>query len=316
MDHATDQQVTKICLEYVKRGGVVIDTAINYRAQRAERSIGEFFRRGILTNQLRREDVFLSTKIGFVPYDGLPASNMKEYFLTHYVNQGLAQKSDLTADCHCLSPEFLRNQIQKSRSNMQVNTIDLIYVHNPETQLEEIPARLFEVRLHQAFLVLEEAVEQGHIQAYGLATWNGFRQPYGSLQSLQLERCLQIAEAVAEERQQSKHHFKAIQLPLNLAMPEAASEKTQKIGETFFTTLEAAELLGLSVATSSPLLQGDLCHQLPQKILERFPSNFSQAHCALSFPMSFKQVQLTLVGMKSLEHLEHNFKILSEVFHA
>ena len=42
---------------------------------------------------------------------------------------------------HCMSPAYLENQIERSRRNLGMETIDLFYVHNPESQLATFPAR-------------------------------------------------------------------------------------------------------------------------------------------------------------------------------
>jgi aryl-alcohol dehydrogenase-like predicted oxidoreductase len=198
-----------------------------------------------------------------------------------------------------------------SLRNLQVETIDLYYLHNPEMQLEELPGRVFEENLLLAFCVLERAVSQNKIKAYGLATWNGLRDEPTAQTSIQLERCVEIAQQAALKEGRSMSSFKAIQLPFNFAMPEAALLKTQKISHHEFSAFDAAQMLGLDVAVSVPLLQGQLCHQLPPFIADFFPEHFSQAHMALAFATGFGPVQNALVGMKEVDHLRHNLEFLS-----
>jgi aryl-alcohol dehydrogenase-like predicted oxidoreductase len=65
--------------------------------------------------------------------------------------------------------------VDKSRANLGLETIDVYYVHNPETQLSEISRETFNTRIREAFGALEEACAEGKLSLYGVATWNGFR---------------------------------------------------------------------------------------------------------------------------------------------
>lgn len=312
LDELTDSKVTAACLQAIDLGCNFFDTAINYRAQRAERSVGEAIRRAVLAGKAKREDLFVSTKGGFVPCDRIYNSDIKGLFQSEYVAKGLATQDDLIAGCHCMEPKYLDDQIEKSRKNLGLETIDLYYLHNPETQLEELPERVFYVKLKEAFEVLERAVADGRIGAYGLATWSGFREEPASTQSMQLETCLEAAKFAAQAVGAKEHHFKAIQLPLNLAMPEAALVRTQKIGATTLPAIEAAKTFELDVAVSVPLFQARLCHGLPDFIVEKFPEEMSQAHCALAFTTAFASVDAAMVGMKDLEHVKHNLALLKK----
>lgn len=315
MDEGTDQRVTKAVLQAIENGVNFIDTSINYRGQRAERSIGEAFRRGTLAQKFKREEIFVSTKAGFVPYEGNHVQNLAALFDEQYVQKGVAKKSDLVAQCHCLAPDFLNDQIERSRKNLQLETIDLYYLHNPEMQLEELPARIFYEKLELAFETLEKAVLDGKIANYGMATWDAFRDEETVQTYVSLEKCTVMAEKAAEKLGIKQHHFKAVQMPLSLAMPEAALLAGQKVNKSItevkkLPAINAAKELGLDVATSAPLMQSRLCHDLPDFILENYPKDFSQAHCALAFPASFPAVDAVMVGMKDPLHVEHDAQFL------
>ena len=113
-----------------------------------------------------------------------------------------------------MSPAYLRHEIAQSRANLQVACIDLYYLHNPESQRAVIDAMLFRERLREAFATFEVAVAQGHLRAYGVATWNGLRAVPSAPDYLTLQALLETAHDVAGDR----HHFRAVQLPLNLRM--------------------------------------------------------------------------------------------------
>src|SRR5438477_539355 len=106
---------------------------------------------------------------------------------------------------------FLDRHIEMSRRNLGVETIDLYYLHNPETQLSEVSREEFRHRLAAAFGALEKAVAGGAIRAYGTATWNGYRAATEARDALSLAEVLHAAE----EAGGPSHHFHAVQLPFN-----------------------------------------------------------------------------------------------------
>src|SRR5437667_331029 len=96
-----------------------------------------------------------------------------------------------------MSPRYLENQIEASRSNLGVETIDLYYLHNPETQLAEVTRQEFFRRLKAAFEALEKAVATERIRAYGTATWNAYRAGLEARDAVSLADVLRAAEEVA-----------------------------------------------------------------------------------------------------------------------
>jgi aryl-alcohol dehydrogenase-like predicted oxidoreductase len=317
MDEFTDAQVAQAVVQSVEMGCNLIDTAINYRGQRGERSVGEGIRRAILSGKIQRDQIFVATKGGFVPFDRNPPADMRAYFISTYAEPGICGLGDVVSGVHCLSPKFLKDQVSRSRQNLGLETIDLYYLHNPETQLEELPERLFYIKLEEAFAAMEELVVKGEIRAYGMATWDGFRNESTSQGYLDLQRCYDTAASAykrvhPEYVGPAKSSFKAVQIPFNLAMPEAILVNTQRFHGHPHSAITTAKDLGLSVAVSAPLYQARLCHGLPEFLVEAFPKELSQAHCALVFASSFPEVDVALVGMKSFDHVQHNLQMLKK----
>src|SRR5437588_669451 len=155
VDDATDQAYTDALIAAGENGINFFDCAINYRHQRSERNIGAALKK------LRREEIVVCTKAGFLTPGAVPASLTRE---------------DAVGGMHSMAPDFLADQIERSRANMGVDTIDVFYLHNPETQLGFVDQVTFESHLLRAFERLEQLVEQGRIRWYGAATWDGFRK--------------------------------------------------------------------------------------------------------------------------------------------
>jgi aryl-alcohol dehydrogenase-like predicted oxidoreductase len=303
-DPETDRLYHETVVRAVESGCNVIDSAINYRHQRSERSIATALK-DLAGKGYKRDEIVIATKAGFIPYDGAPPTDARRYFEETFSKPGVAQLADIVANCHCISPRYLIHQLEGSLSNLSLDCIDVYYVHNPETQLGKLPRGEFNTRLLKAFEALEGAVSAGKIRMYGTATWNGYRNDITAPDYLSLGEIVAIAEKAGGK----KHHFKAIQLPFNLAMTEALSLANQELAGEKRTVLEAAQALGLTVLCSASVLQGQLAHNLPDIIHETFHGLNTDAQRALQFVRSTPGVTTALVGMKQTVHVDENLEI-------
>ncbi len=303
-DAATDRLYQQAVVRTVELGSNAIDSAINYRFQRSERSIGAALKE-LAAKGIGRDQIVIATKGGFLPSDGSPPRDIRSYFAETFVKPGIANFSDVVAGCHCMSPSYLLNQLDCSRKNLDVECIDIYYVHNPETQLAEVSRSEFNERLFKAFEALEGAVSAGKIRMYGTATWNGYRNDPEAKDYLSLAEVVEIAEKAGGEG----HHFKVIQLPFNLAMPEALTKRNQEVSGEKLSTLEAAQALGITVTCSASILQGQLSRNLPPVVSEVFAGLETDGQRSLQCVRSTPGVAVALVGMKQISHVEENLKV-------
>jgi aryl-alcohol dehydrogenase-like predicted oxidoreductase len=301
-DRAYQQATTKV----VNRGINVIDTAVNYRYQRIERAIGKALENLITGDgDVERNQLIVSTKGGYVPFDGDQPEEPRDYVMENYVNPGIVEPDDLVNGSHCITASYLDHELQQSRENLGLETIDRYYIHNPETQLPALGEEDFYTRLSEAFEAMERAVERNQIRHYGLATWNGFRVPPDHEEYLDLNRIVDRAESVGG----TDHHFRAVQLPYNLAMTEALTRPTQTVGETSVSFLEAAHEHELTVTTSATLMQGSLTDQLPVELRESMENLETDPQRAIQFARSAPGVTTALIGMKTREHIDENLGV-------
>lgn len=303
-DDQTDELYALAIQEALQRGCNVLDTAINYRCQRSERVIGRTVAAFIASGALTREEIVLCTKGGYLPFDGAVPTDPGRYVVDTIITPGLAQYDEIVAGCHCLAPAYLDHALRTSLSNLRAQTVDIYYLHNPEQQLDEVSRDVFMARLAAAFELLEQRVRDGVIRLYGTATWNGFRCNPHARAYLSLETLVACAEHVGG----SGHHFRVIQLPYNLAMPEAHSFQNQTVAGDTMSILRAAEQLGLSVVISGSLLQSQLT-RLPASIETAIPGLATSAQRALQFVRSTPGVTTALVGMKQRAHVEENLAL-------
>jgi len=138
-----------------------------------------------------------------------------------------------------------------------------------------------------------------------VATWNGFRAEPDSGGYHSLERIVEAARDVGG----ADHHFRFIQLPVNLAMPEALFFQNQKLGEEFVSVLQAAEALGVTAIASGSLLQGQVTRGLPEAIRDPLGSLATDAQTGIQFVRSAPGVTTALVGMSRIAHVEENLQV-------
>jgi len=302
-DDAVDQEYSQAIVTALRSGVNVLDTAINYRHQRSERAIGAALRQLIGAGELSRNQVLIATKAGYLSFDTNLPPDPRAYILEEYVQPGILDPSQIAGGMHAMAPDYLENQIERSRRNLGIETIDVFYLHNPETQLREVSRDLFLRRLGDAFAVLERQVQAGRLVYYGLATWDGFRLPQGARDFLDLEEIVLLAEDVGGKQ----HHLRFLQLPFNLALPEAYTFSNQGSGRKQ-SLLAAASELGIAVIGSATLLQGQLTYGLPDPVGDLLGLK-SDVENAIQFSRSAPGLTTALVGMGHEEHVLANLKV-------
>lgn len=303
-DTRTDVGYTDSIVLAVEGGFNLIDSAINYRFQRSERSAGAAIKQ-LIAKGFSRQELVLCTKAGFLTPDGDMPPDPNEYFATEFLERGVFGPEDIAQGCHCMTPRYLADQIERSRRNFGVECIDVFYIHNPETQLPEISREEFGKRIRDAFGFLETAVAQGKIAAYGLATWNAFREDPKSPGYLSLADMVAISREVAG----AENHFRFVQLPFNLAMPEALTRPNQIVDGKTLAMVQAGRALGVTLVTSAALLQGQLAKNLPPYVAEALNLKGNSA-LAMQFARSAPGITTALVGMSNPAHAKANLAIV------
>jgi len=303
-NESTDAGYAAAIVAAVESGINVVDSAINYRLQRSERSVGTALK--VLAHKgFSRDELIICTKAGYLTPDGSMPADPNRYFFEEYIHKGIFTAKDIAAGSHCMAPRFLENQLGRSLKNLGTDCIDVYYLHNPETQLSDISYSDFLKRVREAFVFLESAAARGRIQFYGMATWNGFRQQKGARDLMQLADIAAIAREIAGEA----HRFRFVQLPFNLAMPEALTLGNQTLGKNERTAMEAADELGITLIASASLLQGQVAQNLPQFVAEALGLH-DDAERALQFARSAPGITTALVGMSRSVHVEANARLV------
>ncbi len=296
-----DEGYRESALAFHARGGNVFDSAANYRGGRSEFALGAAFA------NLARDSFFVSTKAGYLPMsDGRTAESPRDWFERELGKPGVLAPDDVVDGCHALTPAYLEYQLRHSLEALGVEAVDLFHLHNPEHQRPHLGPDRFEDAMLRAFEACEALVAKGWTRAYGCATWNGFRVPPSAPEHLSVERLLALAEKAGGK----DHHFRWIQLPLNLALPEAFLAPTQRYGGEELTALEAALAADLEVQTSASLMQARILRQIPPDFVAAVGAA-TPAQAALQFTRSCPGVTTALAGMGRPAHVSENAAVLA-----
>jgi len=298
---AADDADHEAIVEAVESGSNVVDTAINYRNQRSERVVGA----AIDDADVDREALLVATKGGFVPFDGERPPDPGRYIREEYVDSGLVDRDDLVHGQHCIAPDYIDDQFDRSRANLDLDTIDLYYVHNPETQLEaNSPGAVYD-QLETTFERLEKRVADGELRHYGVATWEAFRVRQDDGSYLSLPEVVSRARAAARAAGNETTSFRAIQLPFNVFMADAFTVEAQEGPDGPQSALWFAQEAGLNVFTSASIMQGRLATEMPESVAAKLDGE-TRAQRAINFARSAPGVTSSLVGMGSPGHVAEN----------
>ena len=291
----------------VLNGINVIDTAINYRYQVSEQEIGEALEELFSEGKVERDALIVTSKAGFIPLEFPFPKDPYTWIETNLIQCGLAKKSEIVIDQHCMSPDYLRWSVDNSLKNLKLKTLDVLFLHNPETQLGYVDRETVLLRIKEAFRLFETLVDEGKIRNYGIASWNAFLYEEGHTEYLSLKEIMDIAIEVGG----TSHHFKYIESPFNMAKPHAYNYSNQKGPDgKYYTLMQAVQGYGLNLLASSSLLQMNLFKgAFDQKITNLLgTSELTDIITALQFARS-GNILSALFGAVNPKHVEENLML-------
>jgi len=292
--------------EAILNGSNVIDCASNFRYGQSEREIGEAIRELKSENQIERESLILSTKVGFVQLDFPFPKNPYHWIEDNIIKPKRATKEQVFIDQYCLEPEYLKWSFERSLKNMGVDGIDILYLHNPEFALGHITYQELLEKIEQSFILFEELKKEGKINFYGVASWNSFLFENDNLEYISIKDLVNIARKIDAKG------FKFIQMPYNLAKTHAFNYTNQPADdELFYSPLQIAKKYNLNIIGSSSLLQMNLFKKpFSQTVTKLLGKVFvSDIQKALQFARSAPDITTALFSSKEPTHIKHNLEL-------
>lgn len=299
-DSETDVLMQNAIKLSIESGINVIDTAINYRSQKSERSVGKAIQELIEEKKIERNQIFISSKNGYVTNDADIKKDFWEYVNSEYVKNNIIKAGDISSGYHCMSVSYLEDQLSRSLKNLNLDCLDLMYLHNAIEGQQDISRAEFLTKLKQVFEMYESKRSEGKILFYGMATWECFRVTSDNPMFLSLEDALLLAQSVGGKN----HGFRFIQLPFNFYYDQALLLKNQKPNQTI---LESAISNNIGVFTSVPFMQGRLLVSGVMPEFNSLPPNIR----GLQFIRSTPGILAPLVGHKQKSHVDDNLKVMA-----
>ncbi|MBX3054733.1 MAG: aldo/keto reductase [Caldilineaceae bacterium] len=311
LDAITSAGYVDSVMAAVEGGCNLIDSAINYRHMQSERDVGAALARLFATGQARRDELIVCTKGGFLPFDGAPPADRLAFVQAQIEALGLAPL-DMAGGLHCIAPTYLSQQIGLSLHNLGLKTLDVYYLHNPETQLRYVTLDEFWLRLRAAFERLEQEAADGRIRFYGIAAWDGFAADPNAKEYLPLYQMIELARQMGGE----KHRFRFLQFPYNLGTLDAVVKSNQpfereregKRETLLLPLLAAARQYALVAIGSAGLMQKQVLENVPDEVMDILGGWQSDAQAAIHFNRSTPGLTATLVGMSQPAHVEENLR--------
>jgi len=253
--------------------------------------------------KIDRNQVFISTKNGYVTNDADIKEDFWQYVNREYVKSGIISADDISSGYHCMTVPYLEDQLNRSLKNLGLECIDLIYLHNAvEGQIKDVSREDFMKKLESVFSFYEQKRKEGKIRFYGMATWECYRVTPDDPQYLSLNETITLAKKVGGEN----HGFRFIQLPFNMYLDQAFMIKNQDSDGQQTSILDATTKHNIGVFTSVPLMQGKL---LAPGVMPEF-DELKPSIRALQFIRSTPGVLAPLIGHKSESHVNENLEVM------
>ena len=273
VDHRFDEHSDTL-RKAIQAGCNLIDTSSNYTDGGSETLIGNVLSEQISAGKIERSEIIVVSKVGYIQGQNLDEAMRREGDGEHW--EEVVKYMD---GCwHCIHPDFLSDQWKRSSDRLQLETIEIYLLHNPEYFLSDAHKRsphanlddmrdAFYDRIRRAFVQMEHFVKEGKIRYYGISS-NTFPSPNADFEHVSLQHCYDAACNAARtvHGNQGENHFRIIQLPYNLFEHAALSEVNNTINGQDMTVLQGARSHGIGVLVNRPLnaLQGNQMARLAQ----------------------------------------------------
>ncbi len=183
-------------------------------------------------------------------------------------------------------------EIDHAREALGLETLDAFIVDCPERHVAALGKEAMHAQLATAFALLEDAVAQGRLRHYGIASFD----------SLRAETDAPLFQSLAALQALGGPNLRIVQLPFNPAMTEGLTRFSQATGKgNVASTLQAARQLGAYCMGSHAMGKGVFATHDPLGAL--VPGCANPAQRAIQFARSTPGIGTALVGISTPAHL-------------
>jgi aryl-alcohol dehydrogenase-like predicted oxidoreductase len=277
-----------------------IDTAINYRGMRSERDIGFVMTKLIEEGMIKRNQFVVSSKAGIIPGDGEIMLRPINYMNEKLIDTGIISTEDVYMEDTLwltMNPRYYEYALDVSRNHLNLETIDIYYLHELELSMRHYGPVEFYKKLKGIINAYENMVSEGKIREYGMATWDAFQIDPSDNKYISLEKVMEVVESVT-----INHHFKHLMVPINLRKKECVENKSQSYKSNNLTIIECANKFGLDVHISGSLGQGEVidCFSLKEY---------------LTYLVNNSGCYSYFIGSKCIDHIKENMQIIETLLY-
>lgn len=243
-------------IEYaIKNRIYTIDGAINYRGMCSEKDEGAVIRKLIERGEIRREDIFVTSKAGLLYGDVKEGMNPKKYLDMVLSQSGITMEdfAEYEGLYQTLNSKFYEIALNKSLSNLGLESLDVHYIHIPEITRKSAKEKDFYEQMFKLFTWYEKQVENGKIKSYGLALEFMAEEPENEEWHMELERLKQLSD----EAGRGEGHLRYVIYEYNPACSLANNAMTQTVNGVKMPLSEACHVLKLETVGSMPFAMGE-----------------------------------------------------------
>jgi len=120
-DDWTDFQMYDAIKQSVLSGGINhIDTAPNFRYTKSERTIGKILTSLHHKYGVKRDQLFVASKVGYVPEDCKTMVSQREAIEKFIKEDGIPESEFTRESGHCLHPKFLQKQLDDTLDRLNL----------------------------------------------------------------------------------------------------------------------------------------------------------------------------------------------------
>lgn len=214
------------------------------------------------------------------------------------IDTGILSKEDVYMEetlWLTMNPKYFEYALEVSRKHLNLETIDIYYIHELELSMKHYGEKEFYRRLKDIIVAYENMVKEGKIKEYGMATWDAFQLNPSNEQYISLEKVMEVVESVT-----TKYHFKHLMLPINIENRACVEYKNQNYKQSKLSIVECASKYDIEVHVSGPLGQGKA-------------NNYEDVEKYLSYLTNESKCNSYFVGTKRTYHLKDNIEIIQNL---
>jgi aryl-alcohol dehydrogenase-like predicted oxidoreductase len=109
---------------------------------------------------IKREELIICSKGGFIQLEYPFPENPYTWINENLIQSSLAKEEDIELDQHCMTPDYLEWSCKRSLKNLEIDTIDIYFLHNPEIQISKLGYKTWLKKVESAFKRFERMVFQ------------------------------------------------------------------------------------------------------------------------------------------------------------